>query len=139
VVFLSEIAPPSAPPRIIALAVDDKSAFPEVLCPADSPRDTTSEPTSRHPIISETREPPPLGTRVGYQFNDEPAIIWVSDGRGGPPLLFHGRYLSANELKSVRRLTPREVRDRFGDQQLDAAFLIELKQRPTPRSWGYVH
>jgi hypothetical protein len=71
--------------------------------------------------------PAPAGTRFVIQFNDEPAILQIADGRGGPPILYHGKELNPDILKSVRILSTKEARERFGDQTLVAAILIELK------------
>jgi hypothetical protein len=65
--------------------------------------------------------------RLAIQFNGEPAIVQVSDGHGGPPLLYHGHELNPNQIKSIAVLRGKEARDRFRDQKLDAAILIELK------------
>ena len=69
----------------------------------------------------------PLGERLAIQFNDEPAIIQVSDGRGGPPITYHGQALMVDRLKTIRSLKAKEARERFGDQTLAGAILIELK------------
>lgn len=72
--------------------------------------------------------PPPLaGTRLAIQFNKEPPIVQVSDGRGGPALLYHGQKLTPDQLKSVIFLKMQDARERFGDPTLDGALLIELK------------
>jgi len=65
--------------------------------------------------------------RLAIQFDNEPPVIQVSDGRGGPPLLYHGHELNPNQVKSVVVLRGKEARERFGDQKLDAAILIGLK------------
>ena len=65
--------------------------------------------------------------RLAIQFNKEPPIVRVSDGQGGPPILYHGRELNPNEVKSIVVLRGKEARDRFNDRKLDAAILIELK------------
>ena len=70
---------------------------------------------------------PPAGMRLAIQFNNEPPIIQVSDGNGGPPLLYHGRELDADQVKSVVIIRGKEARERFHDRKLDAAILIELK------------
>jgi hypothetical protein len=77
--------------------------------------------------LHETWPPPPPGTRLAIQFNKEPPIVQVSDGRGGPPLLYHGQQLNPNQLKSIIFLKMNDARQRFGDQTLDGALLIELK------------
>jgi hypothetical protein len=51
----------------------------------------------------------------------------AADGRGGPPILYHGKDLNPDSVKSIRILRTKEARERFGDQILDAAILIELK------------
>jgi hypothetical protein len=65
--------------------------------------------------------------RLAIQFDNEPPIVQVSDGKGGPPILYHGRELNPNQIKSVVVLRGKEARDRFRDQKLDAAILIGLK------------
>jgi hypothetical protein len=81
-----------------------------------------------HPVtLIEHGTPPPAGMRLAIQFNNEPPIVQVSDGRGGPPLLYHGHELNPNQIKSIAVLRGKEARDRFRDRKLDAAILIELK------------
>ena len=65
--------------------------------------------------------------RLAIQFNNEPPIFQVSDGQGGPPLLYHGHELNPDQLKSIVVIRGKEARDRFHDRKLDAAILIELK------------
>ncbi|MGH7487309.1 MAG: hypothetical protein ACREMS_02630 [Gemmatimonadaceae bacterium] len=65
--------------------------------------------------------------RLAIQFNDEPMFVQVADGRGGPPLLYHGRLVDNAQIKSIRILRSKEARNRFGDQTLDGAILLELK------------
>jgi hypothetical protein len=69
----------------------------------------------------------PIGDRFAVQFNDEPPSIQVSDGRGGPPISYHGQPLIADRVRSIRVLTADEARDRFKDQTLVGAVLFELK------------
>jgi hypothetical protein len=69
----------------------------------------------------------PAGTRIAIQFNNEPPIVQVSDGRGGPPVLYHGHELNPDQLRSITVLKTKEARVRFADQTLDAAILIEFK------------
>jgi hypothetical protein len=81
-----------------------------------------------HPLrLLETPKPPAAGTRLAIQFNHEPPIVQVSDGRGGPPILYHGQQLNPNQLTSIIFLKMKDARERFGDQTLDGALLIELK------------
>ena len=81
-----------------------------------------------HPVmLIEHGTSPPAGFRLAIQFNNEPPIVQVSDGRGGPPLLYHGRELNTGQVKSIVVLRGKEARERFRDQKLDAAILIELK------------
>jgi hypothetical protein len=97
-----------------------------VACTHQAP--VTSRVPAEHRIsLIEHGTPPPAGTRVAIQFNNEPPIVQVSDGRGGPPILYHGQPLNPDQLKSVVILKTKEARERFGDQKLDAAILIELK------------
>ena len=65
--------------------------------------------------------------RMAIQFDNEPPIIQVSDGKGGPPIQYHGHELNPNHIKSIVVLRGKEARDRFGDRKLDAAILIGLK------------
>ena len=69
----------------------------------------------------------PIGDRFAVQFNDEAPTIQISDGRGGPPISYHGQPVKANRVKSIRVLKADEARDRFRDQTLVGAVLIELK------------
>jgi hypothetical protein len=81
-----------------------------------------------HPVLLlEHGTLPPAGMRLAIQFDNEPPIVQVSDGRGGPPLLYHGHELNPNQIKSIVVLRGKEARDRFGDRKLDAAILIGLK------------
>lgn len=93
---------------------------------------THQAPASRAKADNPVRlieHPTPLaaGTRLAIQFNHEPPIVQVSDGRGGPPILYHGHELNPDQLKSIIVLKRKEARERFGDQTLDAAILIEFK------------
>jgi hypothetical protein len=81
-----------------------------------------------HPVrIIEHGTPPPAGMRMAIQINDEPPIFQMSDGQGGPPILYHGHELNPDQVKSIVILRGKEARDRFGDRKLDAAILIGLK------------
>ena len=81
-----------------------------------------------HPVmLIEHGTPPPAGMRLAIQFDSEPPIIQVADGRGGPPILYHGKEIDPRRLKSIVVLRQNEARERFGDKKLDAAILIELK------------
>ena len=71
--------------------------------------------------------PLPLGERMAIQFNSEPAIILVSDGRGGLPITYHGQVLTDDRIKAIYVIRAKEARERFGDQTLAGAILIELK------------
>jgi hypothetical protein len=97
-----------------------------VACSHQAPVSSPGQSNRRVTLI-ETGTPPPAGTRFAIQFNNEPAIVQVADGRGGPPIMYHGQHLNPNRLKSIVMLKTREARERFGDQTLDAAILIELK------------
>jgi len=70
---------------------------------------------------------PPAGMRLAIQINHEPPIIQVSDGRGGPAIVYHGHELDADRIKSIVVIRGKEARERFNDRKLDAAILIELK------------
>jgi hypothetical protein len=70
---------------------------------------------------------PPPGYRMAIQINDEPAIVQVSDGRGGPPILYHGHELDPDRVKSIVIIRGKEAREKFRDRKLDAAIVIELK------------
>ena len=81
-----------------------------------------------HPVmLIEHGTPPPAGIRMAIQFNDEPPVVQVSDGKGGPPILYHGHELNPDHVKSIVVLRGKEARERFRDQKLDAAILIGLK------------
>jgi hypothetical protein len=97
-----------------------------VACSHQAPVSSPPESNRRIKLI-ETGTPPVAGTRFAIQFNDEPMIVHVADGRGGPPILYHGQQLNPDRLKSIIMLKTKEARERFGDQTLDAAILIELK------------
>jgi hypothetical protein len=87
-----------------------------------------SRAEAEHPIrLIEHGTPPPAGTRLAIQFNNEPPIIQVADGQGGPPLQYHGHELDVDRVKSIVVIRGKEARERFGDRKLDAAILIELK------------
>jgi len=64
---------------------------------------------------------------MAIQFDNEPPIFRVSDGQGGPRILYHGHELNPDQVKSVVILRGKEARERFRDQKLDAAILIQLK------------
>ena len=70
---------------------------------------------------------PPAGMRLAIQINHEPPTIRVSDGQGGPPIMYHGRELDPDRIKSIVVIRGKEARERFGDRKLDAAIVIELK------------
>ena len=78
-------------------------------------------------MLIEHGTPPPAGMRLVIQFNDEPPSVQLSDGRGGPPILYHGHELNPDQVKSIVVLRGEEARKRFRDRKLDAAILIELK------------
>ena len=81
-----------------------------------------------HPVrLIEHGTPPPAGMRLAIQINNEPPSIQVSDGQGGPPILYHGQDLNPNQIKSIVVIRGKEARDRFHDRKLDAAIVIELK------------
>jgi hypothetical protein len=82
---------------------------------------------TEHPVTLNDWNPTPAGTRIAFQVNNEPPVIQVSDGRGGPPILYHGHDINPDQLKSIRVLKGKEARDRFGDQTLDAAIIMEFK------------
>jgi hypothetical protein len=89
---------------------------------------TRHAPLAAHGItLHEEGTPAAAGTRFAIQFNNEPPIIYVADGRGGPPLLHHGHEIETDQLKSVTILKGKEARARFGDQTLDAGILFEFK------------
>jgi hypothetical protein len=84
-------------------------------------------PTGYRLTIHEEGPPAPAGIRIAWQINNEPPIIQVTDGQGGPPILYHGHEIDSDQLKSIRVLKGKEARDRFGDQTLDAAIIMEFK------------
>jgi len=108
-------------------AVYDLALDPRGLCQVYQV--TSGSPVqAEHPIrLLETPTPLAAGTRLAIQFNKEPPIVQVSDGRGGPPILYHGQQLNPNQLTSIIFLKMKDARERFGDQTLDGALLIELK------------
>jgi hypothetical protein len=97
-----------------------------VACTHQAPG--ASRANADNPVrLIEHSTPLSAGTRLAIQFNHEPPIVQVSDGRGGPPILYHGHELNPDQLKSIIVLKRKEARERFGDQTLDAAILIEFK------------
>ena len=81
-----------------------------------------------HPVtLIEHGTPPPAGMRLAIQINNEPHTVQVSDGQGGPPIMYHGHELNPDQIKSIVVLRGKEARERFRDQKLDAAILIGLK------------
>jgi len=78
-------------------------------------------------MLIEHGTPPPAGFRLAIQFNNEPPIVQVSDGRGGPPLMYHGHELNTDQIKSIVVLTGKEARERFPNLKFDAAILVGLK------------
>ena len=78
-------------------------------------------------MLIEHGTPPPAGMRLAIQVNNEPPIVQVSNGSGGPPILYHGHELNPDDVKSVVILRGKDARERFHDRKLDAAILIELK------------
>ena len=94
-----------------------------------APRASVTPPAQRQNRvrIHEEGTPLPAGTRFAIQVNNEAPLIQVADGRGGPPVLYHGHELNPDRLKSVIILNGKEARERFGDQTLYAAILIETK------------
>ena len=100
----------------------------------------TSSTDSRIRLDGGPRQPRPLGERLAIQFNDEPPIIQVSDGHGGPPITYHGQTLTNDRIKGIYVLKGKELRERFGDQTLAGAILIELKDsQDTTTFAGTVH
>ncbi len=97
-----------------------------VACVHQAPAVTPSQ-TEHQVRLHEDGLPAPAGTRFAIQFNNEAPVIQVADGLGGPPILYHGHELKAEEVKSIIILKTKEARDRFGDQALDPAILIEFK------------
>ncbi len=73
--------------------------------------------------------PPPAGTRLAIQFDNEPAIIQICDAQGGPPIRYHGHELDPYQVRSIVVLRGKEARERFHDRKLDAAVLIGLKTK----------
>jgi hypothetical protein len=78
-------------------------------------------------MLIEHGTPPPAGMRLAIQINNEPPVVQVSDGRGGPPILYHGHELNPDQVKSIVVLRGKEARERLRDRKLDAAILIGLK------------
>jgi catechol 2,3-dioxygenase-like lactoylglutathione lyase family enzyme len=88
---------------------------------------TRHAPVPAHGVTLHDGTPAAAGTRFAIQFNNEPPIIYVADGRGGPPLLYHGHEIETDQLKSVTILKGKEARARFGDQTLEYGILFEFK------------
>jgi hypothetical protein len=89
---------------------------------------TTSAPSDKPVRLGPERGSPlPLGTRLAIQFNNEPVIIQVSDGHGGPLITYRGQVLTYDQIKGIYVLKAKEARDRYGDQTLAGAILVELK------------
>jgi hypothetical protein len=78
-------------------------------------------------MLIEHGTPPPAGMRLLFQFNNEPPVVQVSDGRGGPPIMYHGHELNPDQVKSIVVLRSKEARERFPNQKFDGAILIVLK------------
>ena len=98
-----------------------------VACARQAPVITSTQVEHPALLLHHEGTPPAAGTRLMIQFNNEPVILWVADGLGGPPILYHGKKLVSNSIKSIRTLLAQEIRQRFGDQKNDGAILIELK------------
>ena len=88
---------------------------------------TTSAQATKHRPFSPEGMPMPLGERLAIQFNNEPAIIQVSDGRRTLSLTYQGQPLMVDRVKTITILKAKDARERFGDQTLAGAILIELK------------
>ncbi len=73
----------------------------------------------------------PRGARLAVQFNNEPHVTQVSDGRGGPRFTYRGKEVTYDRIRSVRSLKAQEARERFNDTTLVGAVLIELDERGT--------
>ena len=95
-------------------------------CTHHTPPAPQSQPDHRVRLY-DGGKPAPAGTHFAIQFNSVPAINYVADGHGGPPMLYHGHEIRPDELKSLIILNAKDARARFGDQTLDAAILIEFK------------
>jgi hypothetical protein len=91
------------------------------------PTRTQSPSRAQAPRLYDSGRPIPAGTRVAIQFNNERPIFEVADGKGGPQILYHGRELNTDELKSVRVLPRNEARQRFKNKTLDFAIVIEVQ------------
>ena len=97
-----------------------------IACTHQRPVPARVQPEPAIKLI-EHGKPAPAGTRLAIQFDDEPPMIQVADGLGGPPILYHGRGLNPNEITSIQVLKTKEARERFSDETLAAAILIKLK------------
>jgi hypothetical protein len=98
-----------------------------VACARQAPVVTSTQVEHPALLLHHEGAPPAAGTRLLIQFNNEPAVIWVADGLGGPPILYHGKKLDSNSIKSIRILRAQEISERFGDQKIGGAIVIELK------------
>ena len=65
--------------------------------------------------------------RVAIQVNDEPAFIRNLGGGDGGPMMYRGKPITADRVKTINIIKAKEARERFGDPNLDYALLIELK------------
>ena len=65
--------------------------------------------------------------RVAIQFNDEPAFIRNLGGGDGAPIMYRGKPINPDRIKTIDVLKAKEARERFGDPNLDYALLIEIQ------------
>ena len=63
--------------------------------------------------------------RMAYQINHEPPIIMTECSKR--PLKYHGRWTNPDEIVAINVLKAPEARERFKDQSLSGALLIDLK------------
>lgn len=116
--------------RFILLSAGRADTVRIVIRPSNMTLQTplSTSATDNSPIrLDNHGHPLPLGERMAIQFNSEPAIILVSDGRGGLPITYHGQTLTNDRIKAIYVLRAKEARERFRDQTLAGAILIELK------------
>jgi hypothetical protein len=90
---------------------------------------TVTRPQPPQPVsIIETRPYNPVFSRIAYVINDEPPVFRETGVPGqDQPILYRGKPISPDQIKSIRALNAVEARKLFGDQLLSGAFLIELK------------
>jgi hypothetical protein len=97
-----------------------------VACRHAAPETIPSPVAQLHPtIIDDWPNGDPSYERLAVQFNNEPLIILTQSSER--PVKYHGLVITIDRIKTVRALRAAEARERFKDQSLTGAILIELK------------